>query len=370
MTGAESRVNCLADALAKTGNEVHVLARKRVESATFCEDVHFHSSPWLREIVPDTMSPLAMGLAVADQFMSLGQLSSGAPFDIVQSSGMSVASYGLMLSRVQRTTCVLDEPDVEFEKARRMGSGRNSWRSTLLFEKLFARTASLVLTSSPREKLLMTSSFRVKDHRVSVVPNGVDTSKFAPSSAPAFLKEKLGLAGRKVVLFMGNFGYFPNVDSLNIITGELMPRVAKSVPSVKFVIIGRGLTQSGIPRSDNILPVGFVDDPRPYVGAADACTAPIRFGGGTRIKILEYMSMGRPVVSTSKGCEGISVTDGHDILIRDDWDGFAQATVRLLNENEFAPKMGIEARKTVSGSYEWSSIASKLIQTYEQMTSH
>jgi glycosyltransferase involved in cell wall biosynthesis len=363
-TGGESRVNFIADSLSRNGVEVHVFSRKLVDDVTFCREVRFHSSPWLTELIPQRMTPNSIARASAAQIGSLRHLVGVGSFDIVQSAGMTVALYGLMMSRLQGAACVLDEPDAEFEKAREMRNA-GDWRTTLLVEKSFARLASMVLVSSSREKRLMTSFFRLKDRKVAVIPNGVDTSRFAPSSETSDLWSRLDIAGRKTVLFMGNFDYFPNKDSLRITISELIPRVARSVPEVTFVVVGKGLVSSTVPKADNLMPIGFVDDPRPYVEAADVCIAPIRFGGGTRIKILEYMSMAKAVVSTSKGCEGLQVADGTDILIRDDWSAFSQAVVNLLIEREYALKIGAEARQTVKKLYDWNEIAKQLVRTYK-----
>jgi glycosyltransferase involved in cell wall biosynthesis len=366
MTGAESRVNSLADALSRSGVEVHVFARKRADDLTVCRGVQFHASPWLKELMPDRVSPMSIALVSAAQIRSLRHLIDSCSFDIVQSSGMTVAPYGLVLSRLQRAACVLDEPDAEFEKMREMHNAGN-WHATFLTEKVFAQTARHVLTSSIREKRIMTRFFHLKDQKVSIIPNGVNTSRFLPSAQSTEFKDRLRLAGRKVVLFMGNFDYFPNIDSVNIITRELVPRVTQTVPDVTFMVIGKGLPASLIPNSANTLPVGFVEDPRPYIEAADVCIAPIRYGGGTRIKILEYMSMGRAVVSTSKGSEGLQVTDGVDILVRDDWSAFSRGIVSLLKESENARKMGLEARKTAIRHYDWSNIADELVHTYKRI---
>jgi len=349
--------------------DVHVFARKRVDDPTVCQKVQFHASPWLKELVPEHLSAMSFARASMGQARSLGRLIDSCSFDLVQSSGMTVALYGLMLSRLQGVSCVLDEPDAEFEKVRQV-QGAGNWLGTLLAEKLFARAANHVLTSSARERRIMTASFHLADNKVSIVPNGVDTSRFAPSSRGDDLRRSLSLSARKIVLFMGNFEYFPNHDSLDIIRTELVPRVTQSVPNATFMVIGRGLSATRLQDNANVMPIGFVEDPRPYMEMADVCIAPIRYGGGTRIKILEYMSMGRAVVSTAKGSEGLEVTDGLDILIPRDWSAFAQAIVDLLKSEDRASKMGLEARKTAQRRYDWNEIGSQLVSTYKRIVDH
>lgn len=364
-TGAESRMNFLADSLSRRGLEVHVFARKREAELTICKNVFFHKSPWLDKAVlrPDSIRSFARVSAVC--LKNLNKLLGGYRFDIVQSEELRLVMPGLVLSKLTRAPLILDEPDVEFDKARQWGAWGN-WRRILLLEKLFCRNARQVLTSSSREKEIMQHSFGLSDSRISVIPNGVDTNWFSPGGGKD-LRGELGLSERPVVLFMGNFGYFPNVDALSLIVSELLLRVKEAVRDVVFLIIGKGLSLTAASPTYNLMPVGFVSDPRPYMDIADVCISPLRYGGGTRIKILEYMSMGKAVVSTSKGCEGLAVTRESDILVEDKVDGFAKAIVALLRNDDLTRKIGQKARETAVRSYDWSDIASRLASVYAQV---
>lgn len=359
-------MNFLADSLSRRGLEVHFFARKKADELVICKDVYFHESPWLEELRPDALSVRSFARVSAVCLKNLKELLGDSRFDIVQSEELRLALYGSVLSRLKRVPLILDEPDAEFEKARQGGSFGN-WRAILLVEKLFCRNAQHVLTSSSREREIMQHSFGLSDHRISVIPNGVDTSWFSPGAGGEDLRTKLGLSGRPTVLFMGNFGYFPNVDALNLIVRELLPRVREAVRDVAFLVIGKGLPSSAESPSYNFLPVGFVNDPRSYIDIADVCIAPIRYGGGTRIKILEYMSMGKAVVSTTKGCEGLAVTRQNDILLEDKEDEFARAIVALITSNDLKHEIGRRARETVVRSYDWSEIAGRLVSVYNQV---
>ena len=364
-TGGESRVNYFAEALSRNGVEVHVFARKKADNMSICKDVHFHKSSWLEELQPESISVSSIARITGACLKNLRRLLEPHSFDLVQAAGMTVALQSLLFSRLHGTPCVLDEPDVEFEKAREK-SASGPWGRVLFAEKTFSRKATLVLTSSSREKEMMVNCFDLTESRISIVPNGVDTSRFSPSTTGADFRADLGTAKRPTVLFMGNYDYFPNKDSLRVIIEELVPRVIEAIPDALFLAIGKGLDPSQV-KDKNLHAVGYVDDPRPYIQAADVCIAPIRYGGGTRIKILEYMSMGKPVVSTRKGAEGLEIAPERDIMIRDEPGAFALGIIELLRNKNLSDQIGHEARLTVKKYYEWSEIAARLIPLYKTL---
>lgn len=359
-------MNYLADSLSERGLEVHVFSRKKAPEPAICRDIHFHESPWLSKAVlrPDGLTALSFARVVAVCLRNVGDLLNWG-FDIVQSEEMRLAMPGMILSGLTGVPVVLDEPDLEFEKARQWSS-RGNWRRIRFAEKLFCRSARQVLTSSKRERELMHHSFGLPHDRISLIPNGVDTKRFSQGREEG-LRKRLGLAERPVVLFMGNFGALFNRDGLNFLLTELLPRVVERVPDVAFLVIGKGLDSKFGGHTYNFKPMGFVADPREYLDVADVCIAPLRYGGGTRIKILEYMSMAKPVVATSKGCEGLHVTHESDILVEDTVDGFAGAVATLLRDVELASRIGRRARETAAKRYDWSEIAARLESVYVEV---
>jgi glycosyltransferase involved in cell wall biosynthesis len=120
---------------------------------------------------------------------------------------------------------------------------------------------------------------------------------------------------------------------------------------------------------DGIHVTGRVEDVRPYYVQGTASIVPLRAGGGTRLKVLEAMALGRPMVSTSVGCEGIDVVDGEHLLIADTADAFAEATIRLLRDADLRERIRGQARRLVEGKYSWDAIAEKLVEVYEAVAS-
>jgi glycosyltransferase involved in cell wall biosynthesis len=115
--------------------------------------------------------------------------------------------------------------------------------------------------------------------------------------------------------------------------------------------------------------VGYVDDIRPYVHEAACSIVPLRFGGGTRLKILDAWAMGKAVVSTTIGCEGLDTRDGENILVADSARDFADAVVRCLDDPALCARLGAAARATAEETYSWDVIGASLVEDYRRLLS-
>src|SRR6266516_2156381 len=185
-----------------------------------------------------------------------------------------------------------------------------------------------------------------------VVPNGVDTDYFHPSSVepePA------------TIVFTGAINYRPNTDGVAYCIREVMPILRRIRPSVRFVVVGQGAPDWLIRMAGpNVEFTGAVDDVRPYLSRAAVVIAPLRAGSGTRLKILEALAVGKPVVSTRVGREGLAVADGEHLIVADDPVSFAQQTARLISDRRLADELGRRGRALVERQYSWSAIAGRL----------
>ena len=190
-----------------------------------------------------------------------------------------------------------------------------------------------------------------------VVPNGVDTETFAPTDRPPDTKE---------VVFVGGTSWFPNKDALEFFSDEVLPELRERTPDVSVSWIGRATTEeierfSAYP---NLTLTGYVDDIRPYVSKAACFIVPIRVGGGTRIKILDGWAMGKAIVSTTIGCEGLRATHGENILVADSAKEFADAIHSVLRDDETRRSLEAAGRRTVEDIYSWTIIGAHLNQEY------
>jgi glycosyltransferase involved in cell wall biosynthesis len=171
------------------------------------------------------------------------------------------------------------------------------------------------------------------------------------------------------LLFIGNMGYPPCVDAVLYFCREIFPRIRRATGAAELWIVGRDPQPEVLQLNGNGVHVtGQVDDVIPYYRQSAVCVVPLRAGGGTRLKILEAMALGRPVVSTAIGCEGLEVIDGEHLLIADDPDQFAEKTVRLLTNRKLYDHISTNGRKLAETRYDWDNIAGRLMQVYAEMS--
>jgi glycosyltransferase involved in cell wall biosynthesis len=156
------------------------------------------------------------------------------------------------------------------------------------------------------------------------------------------------------LLFFGALNYYPNESGLGWFLDQVWPLLRKSHPGVTLKVVGQHPPESLKRRRDpGVEIVGAVPDLRPWLSKATATLAPLHVGGGTRLKILEAMAMGRPVVSTRIGAEGIDIADGEQVLLGDTPEAFAAQVRRTLDDAELCRRMGTAARRLVEEKYGW-----------------
>jgi sugar transferase (PEP-CTERM/EpsH1 system associated) len=190
-----------------------------------------------------------------------------------------------------------------------------------------------------------------------VVPTGVDTEYFAPSP----IGNQHAAVGHSLI-FTGSMDWLPNEDAMQFFCREILPLVRAEQPNVTLSIVGRTPTPAVKRLADEhgVRVTGRVDDVRPYIQEAAVYIVPLRIGGGTRLKIFEAMAMGKAVVSTTVGAEGLPVTDGEHVMLADTPDAFARAVVRLLRDGDRRAQIGAAARALVLERYDWSAVAGSL----------
>jgi sugar transferase (PEP-CTERM/EpsH1 system associated) len=198
---------------------------------------------------------------------------------------------------------------------------------------------------------------------VHVVPTGVDTGYFAPLPGDPHPQE---------LVFTGSMDWLPNEDAMVFFCRQVLPIIRAEAPDVRLTIVGRAPTPSVKKLADaaSIEVTGRVDDVRPYIASAAVYVVPLRIGGGTRLKIFEAMAMGKAVVSTTVGAEGLPVTDGEHIMLADEPRTFAAAVVRLMRDADRRRKIGSAARALVVERYDWSAVAGELEDALIRLASH
>jgi glycosyltransferase involved in cell wall biosynthesis len=264
---------------------------------------------------------------------------------------------------------VLDEHNIEYDILRRTASSDpgldRKLYSLLDWRKLRAEEhrawqcfEGCTVTSARDQELLRRDFPRVTS---AVVPNAVDIELFRPSQGGAPVD-------RMSLLFFGAVSYHPNTDGLLFFMKEILPSLRARYPSIKLKIVGPFVPAEIQARADDCVEVvGYVDDIRPHLERATVIIAPLRIGGGTRFKILEAMAMGKAVVSTTIGAEGIDVRSGLDIMLADKPEEFAIQVGRLLEDEALRRTMGAAARALIERRYSWEWSVARLVAFYAEI---
>jgi glycosyltransferase involved in cell wall biosynthesis len=224
-----------------------------------------------------------------------------------------------------------------------------SWQKTRRYERaLFGRFDLVTLVSEP-DRTYSEQYVHGSDVRVSVIPNGVDCEWNSTGEAP--------VTGCSLI-YSGAMTYGANYDAVQYFLKEIYPVVKAGVPDVIFRVTGstNGVRLEDLNLDQSVELTGHVEDIRSVVAGATGCVIPLREGGGTRLKILEAMALGTPVVSTSKGAEGLNVVAGEHLLIADDAASFAREIGRLLGDEAMRERLARNGRKLVEAQYDWRKI--------------
>ncbi len=200
---------------------------------------------------------------------------------------------------------------------------------------------------------------------VEVILNGIDLDTYTPA--------QLVEPPPRVLVFSGKMDYRPNIDAVLWFADEVLPQVLSTLPDVRFQIVGQAPhARLDRLRSNPAIEItGAVADVRPYLADAGVYVMPLRVGGGTRFKALEAMALGKAIVTTSLGVEGIDVRNGSELLIADDPLPFAQAVLTLLDpaQAQLRVHLASSARTHVARVYDWQKIIGGLNQLYARLAS-
>ncbi|RMH37810.1 MAG: glycosyltransferase [Nitrospirae bacterium] len=222
---------------------------------------------------------------------------------------------------------------------------RQQWRKMERFEREMSRRFRTVVAVSEQDKAIFEREFGLTN--VHAIPTGVDLEYYRPyddSPEP------------NTLVYVGAMDWLPNEDGILYFAEEIFPRIQTQIPSVTLTVVGRNPSQALRKRLEacpGIRLTGRVDDVRPYIAKHAVYVIPLRIGGGTRIKVYEAMAMGKPVVSTSIGAEGLPVRHGEHLLLADDPHDFARCVIELLRSPVRAGTLGRNARAYVEAHCGW-----------------
>jgi glycosyltransferase involved in cell wall biosynthesis len=195
--------------------------------------------------------------------------------------------------------------------------------------------------------------------RISVVPTGVDLNQYSAAAGESAIEP--------LVIFVGSMDWEANIDGVDYFCREIWPAVRARVPASRLRIVGRNPHARVKRLADDFVEVtGTVPSVMEHLREAAVIVVPLRIGGGTRLKIYEAMAMGKAVVSTTIGAEGLDVTDERDILLEDTAEGFADSVIRLLKDTELRRSIESAAAQQAA-RYDWSRIAERFEEVLERV---
>jgi polysaccharide biosynthesis protein PslH len=282
-------------------------------------------------------------------------------FDVVQLESTLLRPFRLPAG----TAVVLDEHNIDYEVYARMhGNERHALRRWYYrsqerrfrrYEQHSWQEVSACVMTSDREAEIVRSY--APDTLVATVPNGVDVDYFQPAESEV---EPHSL------VFNGVLDYRPNIDGVEFLVDEVLPLLRERWPDVSLTIVGRG-SPAAIEalRRQGVDATGEVPDVRPYLRRGAVVVVPIRMGSGTRLKVVEGLALGRPLVSTTVGHEGVDVRDEEHLLIGDDAEAFAAQVGRLFEDPALGVRLGSAGRELMEREYSWDSAGRRLDEVHQ-----
>jgi len=350
---------------------------KRAVFAEFCREVEFlpfEHPPW-QKLIPDRLlNPLPSNVQhwqrpeIAE---AINHRLTPGRYNLVHICDLVLMPY--ILPHRHHTPFVVDRSrvDLQFqlmehrtlnfstrEKLLRWESYAKLWR----YEKRLAREALLEVVCGPDDEVFLHRHVS-PDAPVMVVANGVDLDYFHPDAAPDPRDPD------PTVIFCGAMDYSPNVDALRWFFEDIHDLLLQKVPDVKILIVGKNpiAEVKAYGTRKGVTVTGGVPDVRPYYRRSWLQMVPLRIGGGTRLKIVESLAIGTPVVSTTIGAQGLELKHGTDVLLADDAGSFAEEIARGLTDDALRSSLETEGLAVARARFGWPAIGARLADRYETL---
>lgn len=299
----------------------------------------------------------------AEMRAAIARVAEHAPVDLLHLDMLPLSVYN---GAAGNPPTVLVDHNVEYILLERRaktqrGAAKAFWAAQAArlkrFEAAAVRAATRTIAVSDVDAEILRGL--VPGAEVRVVPNGVDGAFFQPGDEPDDSDN---------LVFVGAMTHYPNVDSVKHFVEDIWPRVRAARPAARLTVVGAHPPAAirGYNGRDGVEVAGQVPDIRPYVQKAAVYVVPLRVGGGTRLKILDAMAMGKAIVSTPVGCEGLEVSDGENIAVAASPEDFAHRTLALMDDAAARAAMGQAARRTVLDRYGWSRLGDLQEAVYQE----
>jgi glycosyltransferase involved in cell wall biosynthesis len=226
--------------------------------------------------------------------------------------------------------------------------GRMTWWKLSRYLKSLFLSVDGCTTASGKEQYLI-NRYVSHDQKVEVIPNGAARSQTETAQVTA---------KPDTLIYAGSLTYSANFDAVHYFIHQILPLIQKKRPNVTLTVTGslKGVDISSLSGAKGVIFAGYIDHIADAIMGSWASVVPLRVGGGTRLKILESLSLGTPVISTTKGMEGLDLNPEEEILIGNEPQSFANQVLRVLEDENLRNKLGQAGKQTVESKYDWQKI--------------
>lgn len=352
------------------------LAEARQHLQTFCNHVEFFSIP-------------CETIAYGNHLLALKSLFTKAPYTInwlksayfqhrvteafrqkkYDAIHFDTISFAYLKDIFETTPCVLNHHNIESHMLLRRASLESNFLKGLYFKLEGIKLERYERAFCPRFTLNVVCSDLDKERlhqiatgtRIESVPNGVDIEYFNPLQNTLQKKNSL--------VFAGGLNWYPNTAAMVFFAEKIWPLLKQRIPDIEMNVIGQDPPESllALAKHDDGFKVhGFVNDVRPFIDSATVYVCPIKDGGGTKLKILDALAMGKALVADAVACEGIEVANGENVVFAQSPDEYVNAIVMLLGDNAMRTRLGISGRKLVCDRYSYRELGLRLARLFAE----
>ncbi len=351
-------------------------ACRRIEIASY------PTRPMSQRVLTTFTTPqpdMALRLKSAAMHSKFAALVQKEAFDVVQIEGIEMARYWMMsgANSDNLPKLVFDDHNAEYVLQRTAfeSDARNirrwhgalysfiQWRKLARFERDTCEMADAIVACSQTDAAAI-AALTGAESRIHTIPNGVDTSQFVPSAEVSAKS-----LSEPALVFAGKMDFRPNIDAMSWFCGDILPLIQAELPQARIVIVGQkpAARVQALTKRKGVQVTGWVPDTRPYVSEAAVYVVPLRMGSGTRLKVLEAMAMGKAIVSTARGVEGIEVKPDCHVMVADSPEDFASSVAALLRNPDRRRELGRAARALAEARYDWRMIVPTFERVYQEI---
>ncbi len=277
---------------------------------------------------------------------------SGDGYDLVIASQRDMADY---LDGIEHPTAILEELELstfyeayahEHALTRRIRPGLTWWKAARYYRRILEGYAASTVVSEDEKQVVQ--HVTPDGHRLEVVPNGIDLAHYRALESRA---------QAHALLYCGSLTYDANFDAVGFFLEEIFPQILDAYPQAILRVTGalQGVDLDELPASEHVEFTGYLEDVRPIIAKSWVSVVPLRIGGGTRLKILESLAMGTPVIATRKGAQGLAIQSGDGMLIADSPQQFGRYVIDVFEQPELRQALSMAGKISVR-SYDWERI--------------